>query len=425
MTDKKRIIEYIKSALIVLLLISAALLIYHTGYYSSAFEKMESIIRDNGEHVLESGSAETGDDNHVSARAKELSVSFSSGSRYASAYDSESVDEDHSRFSAFLGEALGSASAPQAVNKEKWIDALEGESVYIHYYTDQFLSTLSGRLGTVLSASAVDSMASEFCLLCGDTTAQLFYRSGEEYFVCETAVSASALKSRIDEYIPNNALFSHEDALLSGLRNSALVLKSISSVPEVAGEGGVQHSQLIEPLMTALGLNEYTSSQYSEADGTTVYVDSNSVLRVSPSGHVQFELNGEATRNTTAGSISAALDLAWELAGATIGANSGAADIYLSDFGYNEDGSFGIYFDYVINGIPLSLGSRNAAYFEINKTELVYAEMYCRSYSFSGEVQNILPMYQAAAIASADGKSGLSLVYSDKQETIDCIWVNE
>ncbi len=425
MRDKRKIIEHAKSALIVVLLISAVFLLYETGYYSSAFSSFDKIFFSNNDasQKIDASDAESG--SMVSSRARMISVCLGPNGRYGSAYNSEFVEEDYSRFSAFLAEALGSASAPTIVDEAYWVKALESESVYFDYYSQQYLSLLSLQLGTKLSAGAQEAIASEFCLSCEGETVYLLYRCGDEFYSCSTAVSNTALRERIHEYIPNNALFSHSDKLLSGMKSSELILKTLNSVPAIQSGGNPDVGQMLEILMPALGVNEYTTSSYKESDGTAVYVDSNSVMRLSASGYASYELSGEAPKTASDTDVKAAIDFCWEIVNSTVGKSCGEANLYISQIDAGENGEFIVSYDYMLNGVPIRSGGRHAAVLIINNAELTNAELYFRSYLSSDAELKILPMYQAAAMASANGSEGIELRYYDVSEIIDCFWVNE
>ncbi len=425
MSDKKKIIEHIKSGIIVLLLISAVFLLYRTGYYSGVFEHVDSFIHAGNDASNDPDAADAESGHIVAPRAKQFSLCFGPMGRYASAYDSETVGEDYGRFSAFLAEALGTASSAAAVDEAYWIRALESESVYIDYFTPQQLSILSRQLGTELSEAAdADIFASEFCLSCEDDSVNLLFKAGDKFYSGATAVSAAALRERMGEYVPNEAAFSYADKLLNGIRSSTLVIYKFNSVQGI--ESGVPAAaQMLEQLMPALAINEYTTSNYKESNGTSVYVDSNCVMRLSPSGYAVYELSGEASRIAAGHDIESALELCWEIVRATVGKNCGSAELYLSNTEIRENGEYVFTFDYMFDGIPIHAGSRHAAVFTIENSALSNAEIFYRSYAATGETISIIPMYQAAAMCSAKFGAGLELKYYDNAEIIECLWVNE
>ena len=424
MTDKKALIELVKSVLIVLLFMSAGLLLYLTGYYSGAFTNLDSSVRERveGEDSAQINTNEI--DKYAIAQAKEVSVSSGMGGRYSVAFDNEGVDEIYGRFSAFIAEALGSAGSPQKVSAERWLEALEGESVYVRYFSPQALASLSSLLGTRLSPNAQNISSDEFCLYRNENKVSLFYKSGNACYSCSTAVSGSALGERISEYSFDNSFFSHEDKLLDSLDKSLLILRNFSSVPTI--ESAVPDSSaMLAGLMKAFDINEYTTSHYREAGGRSVYVDGNCILRVAASGNASYEFTGESAILADSPEIDSVLELAWLISMNTVGSSCGDAKIYLSGTEAGENGKLSICFDYLVNGIPVYLGDRHAAEYVFSNEILVSSELVFRSYEISGESISILPMYQAAAIASSEGKARISLSYVEAQDKTECVWVNE
>lgn len=424
MADRKKLIENGKTVLIVLLVISAAFLMHKTGYYSGTLNKVEQLFY-SGTEVAGSAAEESADKEESGiVQPREISVSAREGHRYSSVYNKETVEEDYSRFSAFLAEALGSASVARNVDAAQWINALESENVYVRYFAPQSASYLSARLGTELSSAAEAFMAAEFCLSCEDEEVSLYYRTDEGYFACETAVSAAALKERLAEFIPNRSLFSHSDKMLSGIGDSIVVVKDYSTVPEIKS-GSVGNGQVYTSLIHALDINEYTASHYTESGGTAVYVDGSGILRIEPSGYAVYELNGESALNASDAGLDSILDFCWSIVSPTVGSSCGSAEIYMSGITRDESGNYSISFDYLVGGIPVWTGGHSAAVFSFSGASLKNAEFYYRAFSQTGQSSELLPMYQAAAIASAEYSGQLSLIYFDTQETTHCVWVNE
>lgn len=421
MIDRTRFVEHIKTCVIVILLAVAVALIYFTGYYSSTFETVRDLLSDE----IEISSGDTGSGAEKmglgSVRAMELGVSFPGGGLYGCAYD-ESVDTAYGRFSAFLAEALGSAAHTRDIDRDTWLSYLEGESVYIRYFCPQSLEVLSVQLGSVLSGNASEAMASEFCLSCVDGTVILSYRSGEAFYSCTTAVSASALRERMNEYSTNEVFFSHRDSILGGLKDSLLIIRNLTSVPGIEASAVAGNPQIAEELMSFLGMNEHTASKYTESDGTQVFVTAESILRLSSSGFLVYENDSSSAFAEI--ELYDKLELCWEIIGGSIALHCGEADIYMSSLESDANGGYVISFDYMMNGIPVRCGGRHAAVFSFSDRALESAELYYRSYAAGDDTFYILPMYQAAAIASSENSS-IYLTYSDSTEKTECIWVNK
>lgn len=416
----KKLLEYGKTLLIVLLLISAVVLLKQTGYYSAAFDKFGGNIGPsrNTENTV-SGTNYSG-----MAQPMGVSVSLEGGGRYASLYNKERVEEDYGRFSAFVAEALGSAGEVVEVDSASWIRALEYKSVYICYHSPQSFGFLSSLLGTSPGASIADYSSDELCLSVDNGVGRLYFRSGDKYYYLDTSVSVSALEERISEYIPNKCIFSHGDRLLYGLKDSFLIVKNLSEAPAIKSSVPDINS-MVSPIMSALGVNEYTASAYRESDGTAVYVDSNSILRVTSSGLIRYEMTGTDGAAAAENRMDELFRLCWEMLYSCLIPYTGKAEVYLASNGVNEEGIYEFTYDYLVNGIPVSLGGRHAAKFGFDGGKLVSAEFYIRSFSVEAENLPLLPMYQAAAIASSERSEKMKLMYVETSEGFDCIWVDK
>lgn len=427
MSKKERLIEAGKTLLIVLLLISAVFLMRETNYYNSAFEAISNMISAGTEGSQTSGDTDSEVENHAVVLPMGISVSIGEGNRYASAYDSETVAADFQRFSAALGEALGSAGEPGKINRATWKRALERESVYIELYSPQMLSILSKQLGTEMNSSAGEAFSSKLCLSCVDDDILLLYSDKNgDYWSCDTALSQETLKGRLEEFLPNGASFSYESELLTGLDESTLILKALPEIHVVA-DNGSPSQQLMETLLfSTFGMNEYTASKYTESDGTAVYLDNSVILRVTPGGTAEVTSDSETVNELYADSFEDAINLCWDIALSTVGTASGAADIYISELLYGSDsGDYYFCFDYLLDGIPLELGERHAALFSFSSGRFEKAELLFKSYALSEQTLDILPMFQAAAIASSENRDEIKLVYSESGGGINCIWVDE
>lgn len=102
-------------------------------------------------------------------------------------------------------------------------------------------------------------------------------------------------------------------------------------------------------------MNEYAASKYTESDGTTVYLDNNVILRVSPGGSAEVTSDSETVNERYVDSYEEALNLCWDIALSTVGSNSGAADIYVSELSYeSKSGNYYFCFDYLLGESPLN-----------------------------------------------------------------------
>ena len=76
------------------------------------------------------------------------------GAHCAVMYNGEELAETYGRFSAMLGEALGSSFGAEAVTEDDWRAALGGQGVYFDFYNDFLLSTYAIWLGTTMTGDS-------------------------------------------------------------------------------------------------------------------------------------------------------------------------------------------------------------------------------------------------------------------------------
>ena len=200
MSDKSRRRELIgavgRKLIIALLLVSAALLLARTGYYTG----LKDLIRgDAAAAETESGAgAETPAVLYSAVRPRTVAVRQSDGTLLASAYDAETTARAFQRFSALLGEALGSAGTPLSLRRTEFQEGLSGSCVLFEMGSALPLGVLSGLLGTRMSSAAQSERAERIYLALRDDRVVLAFRTDTgAYYRCDTAAQAEALRSRI------------------------------------------------------------------------------------------------------------------------------------------------------------------------------------------------------------------------------------
>lgn len=421
--EKKR--EWIKDGVILVLLICAVVLLRYTDYYSNASSFFSGLLLSKYEDAQGGGSGDRQDLSAIQIDPMAVSVYLGSGSRYASIYDKNSIQEDYQRFSAYLAEALGSSGEPEKLSREDWIKALGRQSVYISFQAPQPLSELSALLGAQMSSSAGNCLSRELCLSCDEDQVGLFFVSDGEYYFCSTGVSKDALGARLTEFVPNSAQFSHEMSMLSDMKESILVPQSLPDICSVISGGAGTQARMRELLFPLFEMNEYSASEYSGGNGTVVYREDDCALHISPGGEAEFFLEDSSGLSAKGDSLQSAIELCWQMVDASIAGECGQADIYMAGAEYDSvDDCIRVYFSYSINSIPIRLSNGDyAAEFEIKASVPVYAKFCFRSFSLGEDKLEVLPLLQAAAIASANGSDGIRLTYSESGSGISCVWV--
>ena len=413
---KKRLLELGKDVVILLLIVSALLLGRQSGLIGR--------LRPGGERSGEGeGTVSVG----VSAAATPFAmavVSERGGGRCGLTHGLARVGEMYDRFSAALGEALGSSGEPVSVPESAWREALEGPGVYFDYLYDQPLSLLAVWLGTEMSGGAASHTARRLCLALEGESLALYYiraRYGE-YYRCETALSASTLSARLQEYNSNAASFVFETEGDCGVDAYALLEGGTQRYDRVTATNPLRDATLLSALP---GVFEFSALRsYSESDGT-VFVDGDATMRVSAGGTVSYRCKTDGLPLGTAGmSPQTAVEAARALCQRGPGASCGAAALGLSALRYDQaSDTYFISFEYAVNGVPVRLTEGAAVELTVTGGRLQEAVLRYRSYAAEAEGLVPLPSVQALAAAKAMGGGALALTYIDTQRSVSLQWL--
>ena len=419
MSKRKRLIEYGKTALIILLLINAGLLLIASGYIAPG-------LRTSGDMLTGvqagHGAAEPAQGG-VSVFPLGIVVSGAEGNHCALYYSSEQLKPAFESFAAPLAEALGSAASVREISREQWQQRLLGTGVYFEFYCAQPLTLLSGLLGSAAGEAGGFSAGSLF-LGCTQEGVELCLESGDDgrFYSCSTGVSAAALVSRTESYSANNAIFAFTNDRFAGVDQNTVIIDTDSARRIVQSENAAGAVEL-DPLMAQLGINSYVVRPYTEADGTRVYVESGRTLRVSTDGGISFKAAASAGGGTD---MPGAVSLAWSVAQRALGPVCGDAELCLAGISELEGGEYEVRFEYLVDGVAVELpGRRPAALVTVSGAEAVRLELMPRRYTLTEDMSPLLPMAHAAAIASSSGERRVSLVYMDSGVSAECVWVTD
>ena len=381
-----RALEGIKTLLIIVLAVCAVFLGAKTGLFNEFFASIPRALKPQptaaADELTRTGEA---------CRPLTIVVTGESGLRCSVRYSDAAIDETYDKLANTLGEALGSASEPEAVPEDALCAALGSAGVFFDYSVPVPLPALSGWLGSEM-LRVNDAEASRIALTDGGETVTLWYldASGEAWR-CETASASAALRRLIADHQPNGARFAFELQGYEKLDPFCVVTPGEIELPAltVSVPSGAESA-----LLAAFGLELYAGNSYPETDGTTVYVGDGATLRIDPAGEAVYrrtEPSPYAPLKTAE-----AIELAGRAARASAGALCGEARVYLTGLERTSAGGFTVTFGYVCGGIRVS--GEAAAVVDIYGGEVSQARICLRSFA-SGEAVDLLPEPQAAAIA--------------------------
>lgn len=416
MSDRKRLIEHGKTALIVLLIISAVLLVRQSGYYTT----IPAVFAPN---VSQRPGSETSDAaSSQPARPMRVVVSSEENVRYASEYDQSAVSSVYGSFSAAFGEALGSASEPTETTEADFRRCLTGVGVTLDFYYPKQLGILAVQLGTA-SGAAGEHFARFVSLECSGENAVLYFLDSTSgvYYRCSTGVVSSTILSKMDAYRQNNAVFAFENEKYSAIFPYTVILETLPEIYALTASGYSEAAFPLDELFSLLGMNTYVMRQYAESDGTIVYVESGKTLRIRSDGSISFKQPSASAQQQD---VSELISQATQLLSRTLGVFAGSAEINLSGVTVSSPERLSLSYDYCVDGIPVRLdGGAHAASVAVSGGTITKLELHPRRYTLTADTLPVLPMEQACAIASAQGGGEPMLSYADRGSSTDCIWV--
>ena len=415
---KQRLRDWGRRALIVLLLVSALLLLRRTGY-DSGIRQMLSGAHQGSEQT----EALPGDMAGANITVLPLAVTVCAGEsagRFGAAFD-ETAGEVFRRFSLELGEALGSADSPAPMTAEDLHAAMSTCGVCFRFATPLPLQLLAGWLGTDMSGGATAHSAVLVCLSATETETVLSYQTPEgDTYRCATAAKPDGLRTKTAEYPPNDAIYSWESEDLG--EGESLLLPQAPVCADTKSAVVLPAGTERDALLRAVGMNSFVASSYTESDGTVVYVNEETTLRLNPTGTVFFR-RAASPEGRTDGTLRAAVNSAWRVAEGSIGLYCGDGRLYFSGAEYNESQqTCTVLLDYMVRGIPVRLADGHAAEIVLRGEGVIQARLQYRQFQCAETQTELLPYLQAAAIAAARGRTA-EIVCVDAGDATQCIWV--
>ena len=407
----RRYKEPVKTALLLLLTLSAAFLAWRGNLFAGLFPGAEPPASPAQEEILSCQPA---------ALPAEAALTGLSGLRYGVKYDEGGMSSLFDACSPLLAEALGSAEEPAPISEEVWRSRLGGAGLYLNYGFSLPLSVLAAWAGGEAAWAGSRTATALLLMSDGDDGIRLCFRSGEgTYYSGGTASSWLSLQELLNAFFPNGAAFAFELPELGDCDPDSLVLEE-PPTPRSATASGSQ-AEAAAALAEQFGINLSGQSRYSEADGTLVYPGEGGVLRLDAEGTVSYtasegKLGGASG---TAEQVEAVRRLLWSVHDAC----AGDEKLALTDL-RREEGVLRLSFAYVLDGIPVQLNAGPAASAEWGPEGFRELTVLPRRYRRGETGLSLLPEKQAAAAAGSlyPGSSG-RLILSDRGErSPELIW---
>ena len=336
-------------------------------------------------------------------------------------YDQAEADALFQQVAGLLAEALSSAGEPEQVTRSQWERALiTPPSVCLDFQGELPMPVLTGWLTGQAQESGV--RVRRLVLTVWEERVALYYRDGESggYYRCLSEVANSLhLTEALAALQDNGAFYAFESDQYGWLDPDTLLSQNLPTPAVYQASNPVSGGQTaLEDVMEALGLPVSSSSFYSVGDERVARIGGDN-LRLSARGVLEYHAEEESTLFTASAQPEKAtlfdtVEACRRLAAAGVGSSAGQARLYFSALRESEDG-LEVEFDYCLNGIPVQLEEGAAAWFLVEDGRITRFILRFRSYTDGGETSVLLPLPQTAAAMEAlnlEGKE-LLLIYTD------------
>jgi hypothetical protein len=424
-TKETKVIEWVKTALIALLAMSALILAWRTELFSGVLDNIPFF---GSVAELVRGTSTTtemiGAELIEAARPLSIVITNEDGGRYGVKYDTVERNAVYDRTSSILGEALGSASAPAVISEEEWRKALSGPGVFFEYISPVKLSILDRWLGARIPDNAQDIVIRYVFIAFGMDKSRIYYQDIERglFFGADTA-SAAGKAQVLEIYDANGAVFAFETGNAAAENTPYMLIMQETDHPDVSADPAGSAEELLDITIVALGHQEEKNTTYYDNKDALVCVGTQFNVSVYSDGRIFYRRTSELPLidDDQIPDISGMIEQARVIVAETIGKTCGDAEVFFEFVEYSADGSCSVIFNYFIAGGRIFLyEDNNAARIKFSSGTVLEVELFFRNYSLSDVNTDLLP--EKLALAAAGGEFILS--YSDAgPETLQPSWV--
>ena len=324
--------------------------------------------------------------------------------------DMQELDSAYEQLGSLLARGLDSAKEPRQIRQEQVMDALRETSVAYRFPCRIPADVLCAWLNV---QPPVSHEANWYILHVQGEAVELLLL-GESAMALDTELSARTVEESLADFSPDGSFFAFEDDTGRFDRVDPFSL--------VAGAGTVYtgswqnpcEARWIAAVASGLGFNPYGGSRFVSSDGTTSFTDKAYALRVTGTGDLTLEiLQAEPTFQSNSDSDADRIEAARRAVSQLAGDTAGDARLLFS--GLEKTGSGAVCsFDYYLSGIRVSDGTEAAARVIFEGRQIRKLLMRVRTCQLTDEIPTLLPPAQAASIA--EDLQELSLIYAEKSE---------
>ncbi len=421
--------ERIKTVMLIVLACGAVFMAYSTWFFDSPTGDGAIGLIAGDEAANAGGEYSFGTDLSDGMRPIRISVKKSSG-RVGAEYSHSAVDGIYANTRGLMAEAMSVQSGKwQSVKEDAWRKALTWQGVLYDYQGIVRADVLSGWLWG--GQSEVGSIKGRYLLLTvnPDTRDILFMiknpDSGEIY-AGKTQIDGETVLNVIEQVAAPECVLACESGVEAhGKLNPECFVKS-SALPGIINGYNVCESfnqEMTNTLIKSFGFTPYSVSEHVENDGTKVYIEGSSTVRIENDGFIVYmdtDASADAQQGLFVSSASGAPTDAdiFETARALVerlkSIAGGEGRLYPRDFRYFKDENCWVAdFGWSVNGVPVDRQETGySARVVISNMRVIEADFYMRAYHSTDRPGNILSKNLAMAAVTQDNSS-LELRYTD------------
>lgn len=412
-----------KTAAIVLLALLLAVQLFTSGSYSALLplDALRALF------YTQSTERETG---ALDAAATPLRYSvYYQGERYAIEYNAAQLQQMQQLTQSLLEDAMVSLEAVTPVLRAAYDAAFSQQGIWFGYLGRIPLHAVVGWSEPPEDEDVLSYRISSLLLVEEEEAVILYFYAWDEQqaYRALTALRPQDLTRMLSENamsISHNAAdFAFELEEESELYGETL-LSSVAPEPAVYAVANPLSSGASDALLKALGFENV--SDYAGANGQ-VYKDGGEMLRVSSSGTIEYENEGEESRYEQAGSMQEAIAITRGIMQAVEAVNGNTVSLQLLDVEpLNAGSGWILYYGYSLDGIQVYVGQLDyAARFIVEHGRVQSYLLYPRVYTALGSSGLVLPLRQALAALQSmqlQEESVLELSYREDEGMLQAGW---
>lgn len=422
--------EKLKTVLICLLLVGMVYLTYSVWFFDSPLGEMriENLFDVSSGNGLSSGAGE--DLSQFGIRPLSVAIREDGVSR-AILYDSAACDDAYRKLREGMAAAFRRGKETKQTDEKKWESAISKDGVLLDYSGNIPLEALKLWLG---EENGEDTVCGRyFFFSTASRTMRVYVKNTDTKKVYE--IETSALSDEIRGVLssigatPSELALLYEDEEFSSVYPE-MIIPEVSKNPSIVSSYNIYTAfgaDTVAACLETFRLRDVASSNYSEKDGTEVYIADMVTLRVSPTGIVSYsDLRDEAdetlgikinSEDTELPSFAEKCEGARGVVSSLAKKIAGAGGVYIISAVENGE-SAEIVFGRHINGIPVDM--KDTSYFAkviVKRNSIGEVRLNLSGYETMAQTTEILPARLAvAALKGKDGVYDLNLRYKDTAE---------